>query len=278
MRASAPGAPRPVTPTTIVSRLLGRVVEQLDADGEIDASGRADLREAFELVQGLDEYVDRWSTPESSALRVLAERTGTEDWNRFGGSSSLEQEMLSGHVEGQVLKMLVHATRARNVLEIGLFTGYSALAMAEALPAEGRVVACEIDTDVARFAQRCLDESADGHKIDIRVGPARPTLDSLAEAGAVFDLIFIDADKAGYIEYLETVLNGGLLDAHGLICVDNTLMQGEPWTSRALSANGSAITEFNRSVAADPRVEQVIIALRDGLTLIRRVDAGGGRS
>jgi caffeoyl-CoA O-methyltransferase len=267
---SEPGAPRPVTPTTILASLLRELAQRL---GGIDATAQADLGRAVELADGLDAYPDRWTTPESPGLAMLAHRTRSADWNRHQGQLPLEQEMLSGHVEGQVLKMLVHATRARNVLEIGLFTGYSALAMAEALPADGTVVACEIDPGVAQFAQRCFDEATDGHKIEVRIGPANRTLEDLAHQHAVFDLVFIDADKAGYAGYLETVLSGGLLATHGLICVDNTLMQGEPWTSGARSVNGTAITEFNQTVAADPRVEQVIIALRDGLTLIRRVDA-----
>jgi caffeoyl-CoA O-methyltransferase len=177
--------------------------------------------------------------------------------------------MLSGHVEGQALKMLVHATRATRVLEIGMFTGYSALAMAEALPGDGQVIACEIDSGVAAFAERCFRESASGHKIVVKVGPAQRTLRELSEAGQRFDLVFIDADKAGYLGYLTTVLDTGLLRPHGLICVDNTLMQGQPWLPGEPTANGAAIADFNQAVAADPRVEQVIIPLRDGLTLIR---------
>ena len=108
-----------------------------------------------------------------------------------------------------------------------------------------------------------------GHKIDVRVGPALDTLRGLV--GETFDLVFVDADKAGYLGYLDALLELELLAPHGLICVDNTLMQGQPWTSGEPSANGAAIAAFNRAVAADPRVEQVLIPLRDGLTLIRRV-------
>jgi caffeoyl-CoA O-methyltransferase len=211
--------------------------------------------------------VERWSTPASPALEALAKRTAAHEW-----AAPLEQEMLSGHVEGRVLAMLVHVSRARRVLEIGMFTGYSALAMAEALPADGRVVACEVDVEVAEFAQRCFRTSDCGDRIDVHVGPAADTLAELAAAGEVFDLVFIDADKGGYLAYVAAVLDNGLLAAHGLICVDNTLMQGLPWTSDEPTANAVAIAAFNEAVADDPRVEQVIIPLRDGLTLIRRVD------
>jgi caffeoyl-CoA O-methyltransferase len=263
---------RPVTPMSILASRLAELARRLDAVDGVEPSLKSELRDVCELAGGLDPYLGQWTTPESADLRRLAQRTRAEDWTgRSGGGGQagpLEQEMLSGHIEGQALKMLVRATRARRVLEIGMFTGYSALAMAEALPDDGQVVACEIDAAVAAFAQRCFRESASGAKIAVRVGPAQRTLAGLAEAGAAFDLVFIDADKAGYLGYLTTVLDAGLLAPHGLICVDNTLMQGQPWARREPAANGAAIAAFNQAVAADPRVEQVIIPLRDGLTLI----------
>ena len=272
---SAVTAPRPVTPATILASKLIHLTAQLDALDCVDSSFKDELREACDLARGLDPYVSQWTTPESPALRLLDHRTAAADWRQRPATAVyLEQEMLSGHVEGQALKMLVHATRAHRVLEIGMFTGYSALAMAEALPADGIVVACEIDPDVAAFAQWCFKESASGHQIDVRVGPALSTLDDLARIGERFDLVFIDADKSGYLDYLNVLLDSGLVEPHGLICVDNTLMQGQPWSPGTSTANGVAIADFNRVVAADRRVEQVIIPLRDGLTLIRQVAAG----
>jgi caffeoyl-CoA O-methyltransferase len=272
---SRPGRPRPVTPLTILADKLGDLVALLDDDrtGGSDAAVRRALRDAHALAAGMDPYLERHTTPESPGLRSLAMATAAHDWRAHaGGPAPLEQEMLSGHVEGQLLKMLVHATRARHVLEIGMFTGYSALAMAEALPANGRVVACEVDADVAEFAQRRFRSAACGDRIDVRVGPAADTLTELAAAGEEFDLVFIDADKAGYHSYVSAVLADDLVAPHGLICVDNTLMQGQPWTADAPSANAVAIAAFNEAIAADPRVEQVVIPLRDGVTVIRRVD------
>jgi caffeoyl-CoA O-methyltransferase len=271
---SRPGAPRPVTPLTILASRLDRLAQRASAVPGADPSLVAELRDACELACGLDPYLSRWTTPESPALRQLARRTQAEDWTRHsagGLPAPLEQEMLSGHVEGQTLKMLVHATQARRVLEIGMFTGYSALAMAEALPADGQLVSCEIDAEVVALAQACFADSPGGSKITVRVGPAQDTLTELAGAGYVFDLVFIDADKQGYGGYLDTLLSTGLVAAHGLICVDNTLMQGQPWLPGEPTANGAAVAAFNQQVAADPRVEQVILPLRDGLTLIRQV-------
>ncbi|GAA4789855.1 hypothetical protein GCM10023200_25770 [Actinomycetospora chlora] len=266
--------PRPVTPVGILAALLDRVADGLD--GLHDAAAvpddvRADLDRARELAGGLDPYLERCTTPESDALARLAAGTRAHDWtDRDGEAVFLEQEMLSGHVEGQALKMLVAATRARRVLEIGLFTGYSALAMAEALPEDGELVACELDPEAADLARRAFAGSPAGRRITVEVGPAADTLAALAARGEVFDLVFVDADKAGYAGYLTTLLDDGLLAPHGLVCVDNTLLQGEPWLSTPPGVNGAAIADFNAGVAADPRVEQVVLPLRDGLTLIRR--------
>jgi caffeoyl-CoA O-methyltransferase len=274
---SPPGSPRPVTPQSILASRLGQFARRLGAAGGVEPALQRELHELCALAGGLDPYLSRYTTPESPDLKRLAQRTEAEDWNRpaAGGTAGyLEQEMLSGHVEGQTLKMLVYATRATRVLEIGMFTGYSALAMAEALPDGGQVIACEIDAGVAAFAERCFRESASGHKIVVKTGPAQRTLGELSAAGQRFDLVFIDADKAGYLGYLTTLLDAGLLGPHALVCVDNTLMQGQPWTAGEPAANGAAIAGFNRAVAADPRIEQVMIPLRDGLTLIRPASGG----
>jgi caffeoyl-CoA O-methyltransferase len=266
---SVPGVPRPVTPLSILVDRLGDLLDR--ADGT-DPDLRQGLREAYDLAAGLDPYLEQHTTPESPALAALAAATAAHHWGRHDGAVPLEQEMLSGHVEGQLLKMLVHATRARHVLEVGMFTGYSALAMAEALPVGGQVVACEFDPGVAHFAQQWFDASECGDRIDVRVGPAADTLAQLGAAGAVFDLVFVDADKGGYTGYLDAILDHDLLAPHGLVCVDNTLMQGQPWASVEPPPNGVAVAAFNAAVAADPRVEQVLVPLRDGLTVIRRVD------
>lgn len=272
---SSPGTrARPVTPLAILTDKLVSVSDRLDQLEGVDPDLVAEVRAAALLAAGLDPYTSRFSTPESPALKALAERTAQEDWGSragIGPAPGLEQEMLSGHLEGQTLKLLVHATKATRVLEIGMFTGYSALAMAEALPDGGRVVACEIDGYVAALAQECFAASPAGERISVRLGSALDTLAELAHAGEVFDLVFIDADKAGYVDYFAALIDRGLLAPGALLCVDNTLMQGDPWLPGESSPNGVAIAHFNYVVAADSRVEQVILPVRDGLTLIRQV-------
>lgn len=230
------------------------------------------------LAAGLDAYVDECTSEESPALAEIALKTSQEAWGkRFQDGSTvraLEQEMLSGHVEGQLLKMFVHMTRAKNLLDIGMFTGYSALAMAEALPADGRLVACEVDRYVAEFAQNLFQGSPHGQKISVKLGSALATLEQLAEAGESFDLVFIDADKTEYMQYFQALLDSNLLTSDGFICVDNTLLQGQPYLPpEQRSKNGEAIAQFNQIVKNDPRVEQVLLPVRDGLTIIRRVPA-----
>ncbi|WP_016949471.1 O-methyltransferase [Anabaena sp. PCC 7108] len=266
--------PRPVTP-------LGILVEELETtlkiakQENISSQLAASLQKVYELAAGIDPYLDEHTTNESPELAALAQKTAAEDWSqRFSDGETvrqLEQEMLSGHIEGQTLKMFVSMTKAKRILEIGMFTGYSALAMAEALPADGNIIACEVDDYVAEFAKKCFQISPHGSKITVKIAPALETLKELAAAGETFDLVFIDADKKEYVDYFNILLESSLLAEEGFICVDNTLLQGQPYLSpEKRTANGEAIANFNRFVAEDARVEQVILPLRDGLTIIKR--------
>lgn len=267
-------SPRPVTPLGILVEKLERVLETAKQN-TVPPELAASLQEVYELAAGIDPYLESCTTEESAALAALAKKTSVEDWSkRFTDGETvrqLEQEMLSGHIEAQTLKMFVWMTGAKRILEIGMFTGYSALAMAEALPDNGYLVACEVDTYVAEFAKACFAESPHGGKISVKVAPAMDSLRELAEAGATFDFVFIDADKKEYVDYLEILLDKGLLTPDGVICADNTLLQGQPYLPpEKRTANGEAIARFNRVVADDPRVEQVLLPLRDGVTIIRR--------
>ena len=268
---------KPVTPLGILVEQLELTLEMAQSDPGSLSKLTETLQSAYILAAGLDPYLDQCTTQESSALSALLQKTQAEPWEqRFSDGETvrqLEQEMLSGHIEGQTLKMFVYMTKAKRVLEIGMFTGYSALAMAEALPEDGQLIACEVDQYVSDFAQACFAQSPHGHKISVEVGPALDTLHKLAGNQETFDLVFIDADKKEYIDYFKLLLDGGLLAPDGIIAVDNTLLQGQPYLSpQQRTPNGEAIARFNRIVADDPRVEQVLLPLRDGLTLIRRTN------
>lgn len=265
---------RPVTPLGILVQQLEITLKQAENE-QISAQLKESLIKAYHLAAGIDPYLEQCSTNESEALANLARQTQQEDWSkRFSDGETvraLEQEMLSGHTQGQLLKMLTSLTGVKRVLEVGMFTGYSALAIAEALPDDGCLIACEVDEYVAKFAQNCFAQSPHGQKIQVRVAPALETMKKLADAGESFDLVFIDADKKEYISYLQLLLDTNLLSARGFICVDNTLLQGQPYLPEdRRSLNGQAIADFNRFVAEYPRVEQVLIPLRDGVTIIKR--------
>ncbi len=173
--------------------------------------------------------------------------------------------MMVGMLEGRFLETLVWLAGARRVLEIGCFTGYSALSMAAALPPDGRLVTCDIDPAAEAVARRHIEASPWADRIDIRMGPA---LDTLATLEGPFDLVFIDADKGRYRDYYEAALP--LLADRGVIAVDNVLWSGRVLDPADESDDTRAIVAFNDHVAADPRVLAVMLTIRDGLTLIRR--------
>jgi caffeoyl-CoA O-methyltransferase len=207
-------------------------------------------------LPGIDQYAESHTTPPPPYLATLAEETR---------ASLADAEMLTGAVEGRFLELLVYVSRARAVLELGTFTGYSSLSMAGALPPGGRLITCELDPGHAAIARRHFEASPFADRIELNVGPALETLSGLA---GPFDLVFIDADKENYRSYYETALP--LLSERGLIAVDNTLWSGSVIDERDRSNAAEAIRSFNEHVRADPRVVCVLLTVRDGVTLIRK--------
>jgi caffeoyl-CoA O-methyltransferase len=205
----------------------------------------------------IEAYAAEHSSPEPPLLVELAQ--ATREFSTAHG-------MMVGRLEGRFLKTLVAVSRARRVLEIGTFTGYSALSMAEALPADGQLITCELSRKNADLALSFIGRSPYRDMIDVRVGRA---LDTLRELDGQFDLVFIDADKPGYRDYYETVLP--MVVPGGLICVDNVLWSGRVVDEGERDANTVALRAFNEHVAADRRVECVVVPIRDGLTLIRKL-------
>jgi caffeoyl-CoA O-methyltransferase len=163
-------------------------------------------------------------------------------------------------IEGRFLQMLVRLSGAKNILELGMFTGYSALMMAEALPDGGRLITCEIDAKAEAIARRYFAESPHRDKITIRMGPA---LDTIKTWTGPLDLVFIDADKPNYSNYYEACLP--LLKSGGLVVADNVLWSGKVLHPK--DADDHAIVAFNRLVQSDPRVKNVCLTVRDGMML-----------
>ena len=172
--------------------------------------------------------------------------------------------MMVGRIEGQFLARLVRLSGAKRILELGTFTGYSSISMASALPPDGRIITCDVDPDATAIARRYMDESGFGDRIEIRLGPALETIETLE---GPFDLVFIDADKPNYKAYYEAVLP--LLAENGLLIADNVL-----WSGRVVEEDGDestlAIKDFNEHVANDDRVVSVMLTVRDGMTLVQK--------
>jgi caffeoyl-CoA O-methyltransferase len=176
--------------------------------------------------------------------------------------------MMVGRQEGRFLEMMVYATKAKRILEIGTFTGYSSIAMAAGLSAKGTITTLEVDEHHAATAQRNIEASPYADRITIKVGPA---LESLSALEGPFDLVFIDADKVSYDAYFEAVLP--MLGENGVVLVDNTLQGGGVLPGRDDdSPNVVAIRAFNEKIVNDPRVVCAFATIRDGITMIRLAD------
>jgi len=204
----------------------------------------------MDVGERLQDYAEDATSPHEPWLAALSEET-----HRTLGSG----QMLTGPVAGRFLEMLVWAVRPQRVLEIGTFSGHATLSMAAGLTPDGHIDTLELDPERAAVAQSHIDRSPWAGQITIHVGPAG---DTIAALPGTFDFVFMDADKTGYIDYYEAVLPR--LSERGLIVADNTLHGG-----RVLD-DGDPIADFNAHVAADPRSAQVLLTVRDGMTVIRR--------
>lgn len=207
------------------------------------------------VAPALEAYAVAHSTPMGEALAYVESET-REHLDAPG--------MMVGPLEGRFLEMLVYATGGNNVLEVGCFSGYSAIAMAAGLSDGGRITTCEISQRHIEFARRHFEHAGLADRIEIREGPA---LDTLRTLEGPYEFIFIDADKGNYLGYYEACLP--LLADQGLLAVDNTLWSGRVVTDDA-EADTLAIRAFNDHVAADERVVAVQVTVRDGVTLVRK--------
>jgi len=212
------------------------------------------------VPEDLEAYAVAHSSPEAPWLAALAAETR---------EVSEAHGMMVGVLEGRFLEFLVFMTQARRVLEIGTFTGYSAVSMAAALPPDGRIVTCDIDPVTNAVARRHAASSPYGDRVEFRLGPA---LDTIATLDGPFDLVFIDADKESYLAYYEAVLPK--LADRGVIVVDNVLWSGRVLEPSDQTVDTVAIRGFNEAVVADPRVVCVMLTVRDGVTLLRRAPSG----
>ena len=209
------------------------------------------------VPEEIDRYAEEQTTRPASLLTELADETR---------ATLPIPQMLTGIVEGRFLEMLVWTSGARRVLELGTYSGYSALSMAAALPEGGHIDTCEVEERHAEVARRYIAQSPYADRITVHLGPALETIERLDGS---FDFVFIDADKENYVNYYEAVLPR--LTDRGLIAADNTLWSGRVLDESDQSEGTRAIRKFNEHVRADRRVVSVMLSVRDGVTLIRRV-------
>jgi caffeoyl-CoA O-methyltransferase len=212
---------------------------------------------AYALPQDIDDYAAAHTSPPAGHMAALAEETA----DTLGSEA-----MLTGPVEGRLLEALVFAMRPQTVLEIGTFSGYSALSMAAVLPDGAKIITCELEDERADFAERHIAQAGQSGRIEIRRGPA---LETIAALDGPFDLVFVDADKTGYRDYYEAVLPK--LSDNGLMLIDNVL-----WSGRVLEEaeegdeSTAALRELNDHITADPRTVNTLLTIRDGIMLVRR--------
>jgi caffeoyl-CoA O-methyltransferase len=212
------------------------------------------------VPEPIERYAEEHTTPPEPLLAELAKET----------RATLESpQMLTGTVEGRFLELLVYASGASRVLELGTYSGYSSLSMAAGLLAGGRIDTCELDENRATVAQRYIDQSPYADRIQIHLGPA---LETIGRLEGEFDFVFIDADKPNYLNYYEAVLPR--LSERGFIAADNTLWSGRVLDETAEEEGTRAIKAFNEHVKSDLRVTSVMLSVRDGVTLIRPKEGG----
>jgi caffeoyl-CoA O-methyltransferase len=207
------------------------------------------------VPEPIERYAEEHTTPPEPQLAALAQETR---------ETLSSPQMLTGTVEGRFLEMLVYASGARRVLELGTYSGYSALSMAAGLPPDGHVDTCEVEERHAEVALRYIAESPYADKITVHLGPALETIERLT---GEFDFVFIDADKPNYVNYYEAVLPR--LSERGLIAADNTLWSGRVIDDGDQQDGTVAIRAFNEHVRSDARVTSVMLSVRDGVTLVR---------
>lgn len=207
------------------------------------------------INSGIENYAWKHTKPESPLIKEIDDTTHIE----------LEYaQMLSGRVEGRFLQFLVKISGAKKILEIGMFTGYSALSMAEALPDDGRLITCDTNERYRAIAERFFNKSPHGKKIEVKMGPALETLKNL---DTIFDLVFLDADKDSYPEYYEAIFP--LLRVGGILVVDNVLWSGEVLQPKDRKAK--SIDRLNKNLCNDDRVENILLTVRDGINLVRKI-------
>jgi predicted O-methyltransferase YrrM len=217
---------------------------------------------SLQITDSLYDYLLRHSLREPAILRELREETAKDSM----------ANMQIAPEQGQFMQLLIKMLGVQNMIEVGVYTGYSSLCCALALPAHGRLIACDINEQWTSIAQRYWGRAGVADRIELRLAPALETLDELIQQGGTgqYDFVFIDADKANYLPYYERALC--LLRTGGVIAIDNILWGGSVADDTITDVDTTAIREFNKALHADKRVDISLLPVADGLTLARKKD------
>ncbi|GAB1607045.1 uncharacterized protein LOC115222932 [Argonauta hians] len=253
---------------------LVRWYESGGAAEGVEGKAKEKLREILEMHAKREEYAQHFNIKMTPVQQEILHFTNTTDWAALAEQkvtlNKMSSMMASSGWAAQILKMLVSMQNATTVIEIGMFTGLATLAMAEALPDHGKLISCDIEPYLEKTVRGFVDKTLHGKKIVIKIGPALETLSTLAKEGVKADFVFIDADKSGYIDYFKSILDNNLLAPRGTIAFDNIYWGGQPYLGG--NCENTVMAVNYRAIIDEPRVEQVMIPIRDGLALVRRVD------
>ncbi|XP_017690626.1 PREDICTED: uncharacterized protein LOC108507288 [Lepidothrix coronata] len=255
------------TPAGHIAENLLKAKEIALNDSRVPEQLRNYLQKALDVALGLDPYLDAMATSKrkTSPDHIPGDAEGA------GSRVRLQEARTSGSLNGQIFRMFVHMIRARKILLIGKLKGYSILAIAEELPDDGKIFACAEAPYLGVNSQEAFDYSSDGKKISMRVGPVADTLEALHAEDEHFDIVFIDADQRNAVHYYSFVMDNHLLRMDAVICVENTLMKGQVYLENVSDENVLAVRKLNSVINSDPRVEQVILPVQSGLSIIRRI-------
>lgn len=261
---------QPDTPVEVITALL-----QSALAAENVADVKSQLQKAYDVVSGLDSYMESVSTPPSSVCQSLIELSMKHDWDSAYEQKKTQfhqkKECCAGALEGSFLKSLVRLTGAKTVLEVGMFTGTSSLAMAEVIPKDGKVYCLEIEPYMLELAQPKFDAAGVSKQIEVLIGSATDSIEKLQKRGERFDIAFLDADKSGYLGYYKQLMDNQLINPGGIVVVDNALMKGRVYApGDSGDKMALAIKEFNEYVIKDKRVEVIALPFRDGVNIVQR--------
>ena len=210
------------------------------------------------ISKELSDYCEQHTSPESTALYTL---------NRETHLKVLSPRMLSGHLQGAYLSFVSHMIRPKCILEIGTYTGYSAICLAQGLQDGGKLISLDVNEETSQMAQAFVDKTPLKDKIELVVADAKSYIPAMTQ---VFDLVFIDADKRNYALYYDLVFDK--ITPGGFILIDNVLWSGKiTMPEEAMDKDTLAIHQFNQQVQNDPRVENVLLPIRDGIMMVRKL-------